>query len=499
MADSDRPGETRDPQRISRHATPLEGSAPTRPSGSQELQRISRATGSQEVQRISRATGAQEAQRISRVTGSQEQRASGRQAKIAGSGPINTLATRARRRKILLGIGAGVLVVGAVSLFVMWGAWSDSYEPNPQAAERASAPAAVAGPASPAASATPAPAQAHRRTAVGPAGQAVQAGASGDSATAGAGAMSAADGGTLALVKELDGGLAPAAAGAGTGPGPGAGSAPAAGSVARAQARDGGVAPVVEARRAPALAASKAAEARPRPGPVDAGVAAVSASPDAGRPAPPPRREDSRPSLADDYRGGHVSVDRFAPAAAVGSTMEGRIADFESGRPLPGATVEAIYGEQFIQVESDANGNFEIPGMVPGSHVVVWAGGRRQQWVAERIDVNIPASGKKTDVGVIELLHGDELGSRLEGWIGTYVTGRRGQVKVSAVNAWVPAYKAGIGVGDTILSVDGRDVRGLGSRAVGFLLRGPSGSSITLEVESSDGKRRKMTLERVVR
>jgi C-terminal processing protease CtpA/Prc len=47
--------------------------------------------------------------------------------------------------------------------------------------------------------------------------------------------------------------------------------------------------------------------------------------------------------------------------------------------------------------------------------------------------------------------------------------------------------------------VDGRDVRGLGPRAVGFLLRGPGGSSTPLEVESSDGKRRKLTLQRVVR
>jgi hypothetical protein len=304
--------------------------------------------------------------------------------------------------------------------------------------------------------------------------------------------MSAPDAGILAGAPQRDGGLAPSAAV--TTASTGAGNAPDAGAVARKQTRDAGLAPAVETRRAPAVASSKAAEPKPRPSAVDAGAAAASSSSDAVRPAPAPR-----PLLADDYRGGHVSVERFAPAAVSGSTMEGRIADFETGRPLGGATVEAIYGEQFIQVESDANGNFEIPGMVPGSHVVVWAGGRRQQWVAERIDVNIPASGKKTDVGVIELLHGDELGSRLDGWIGTYVTGRRGQVKVSAVNAWVPAYKAGIEVGDTILSINGRDVRGLGSRAVGFLLRGPSGSPITLEVESGDGKRRKMTLERVVR
>jgi len=97
------------------------------------------------------------------------------------------------------------------------------------------------------------------------------------------------------------------------------------------------------------------------------------------------------------------------------------------------------------------------------------------------------------------LLDGDELASRLDGWIGMYVARRGGQVKVTAVNAWVPANKAGIEAGDTVLSVDGRDVRGLGSRTVGFLLRGPSGSSVTLEVESGDGKRRKLTLTRVLR
>ena len=490
MADSGRPGEARDPRRISSRATPVEGGALTRATGSQEIQRISRATG---------PTGSQEVQRISRVTGSQEPRASGRQAKITGSGPIPTLGTRTKRRKILLGIGAGVLVVGAVSLFIMWGAWSDSYEPDPQAAERASAPIAAARAASPAASATPAPAPPRRRAAGGTASPPVLAGAGGDSAAAGAMAGSVPDAGTLTHAPSRDGGLTPSVTATGAGAGARAGNAPDAGSVAHAQGRDGGLAPPAETRRAPAIASSKAAEAKPRPPPVDAGVAPASSLPDGAKVALAPRRDDARPFLADDYRGGHVSVERFVPAAAAGSTMEGRIADFETGRPLAGATVEAIYGEQFIQVESDVNGNFEIPGMVPGSHVVVWAGGRRQQWVAERIDVNIPTSGKKTDVGVIELLHGDEMASRLEGWIGTYVTGRRGQVKVSAVNAWVPAYRAGIEVGDTILSVDGRDVRNLGSRAVGFLLRGPSGSSITLEVESSDGKRRKMTLERVVR
>ena len=67
------------------------------------------------------------------------------------------------------------------------------------------------------------------------------------------------------------------------------------------------------------------------------------------------------------------------------------------------------------------------------------------------------------------------------------------------MNSWVPADRAGIKVGDVILSVDGRALKGLGPRSVGFMLRGPTGSSTTLEVQSSDGNRRKLTLERIRR
>jgi C-terminal processing protease CtpA/Prc len=118
--------------------------------------------------------------------------------------------------------------------------------------------------------------------------------------------------------------------------------------------------------------------------------------------------------------------------------------------------------------------------------------------VAERFDVRIPNNGKNAQLGVISLLEGNEMDSHLNGWIGLYVARKEEKLKVSAVNAWVPANSAGIEVGDALLSVNGRDTKTMGPRTAAFLLRGPSGSSVTLEVESSDGKRRQVTLKRIL-
>ena len=195
--------------------------------------------------------------------------------------------------------------------------------------------------------------------------------------------------------------------------------------------------------------------------------------------------------------GSYTRVARFV--ASGGAVLEGKIVDVDSGRPVSGASVEARYKERLVETTTDASGGFRMPGMAPDSRVVVWFGGKRDHTVAERLEIAIPGEGKTAELGVIKLLNGDEMGSRLDGWIGLWVTRAGDHIKVSAVNSWVPADRAGIKVGDVILSVDGRALKGLGPRSVGFLLRGPTGTSTTLEVQSSDGNRRKLTLERIRR
>jgi len=286
-------------------------------------------------------------------------------------------------------------------------------------------------------------------------------------------------------------------------PSPTAAAAPAgrtaadAGVVTRAPGRDGGTAPAPAGQRTTPAAAARAAAAPHRSGPADAGVAAT---PDAGAgrriAALDVPRSRAGPSDMEDG-GSYTRVARFV--ASGGAVLEGKIVDVDSGRPVSGASVEARYKERLVETTTDASGGFRMPGMAPDSRVVVWFGGKRDHTVAERLEIAIPGEGKTAELGVIKLLNGDEMGSRLDGWIGLWVTRAGDHIKVSAVNSWVPADRAGIKVGDVILSVDGRALKGLGPRSVGFLLRGPTGTSTTLEVQSSDGNRRKLTLERIRR
>ncbi len=389
-------------------------------------------------------------------------RVSSERQRVSASQPISVASSAplfSRRRKILTIVGASFLPIAALLLFLA--VREDSESPT---AEERSSPGAP--------STAPGTAPRAGRPPLAPAREPVAA------ASPPAPAPTAGD-------------AAPApAAGAPATPAPRTADA---GVVTRASRRDGGTAPAGQ-RTTPA-AGAKAAATPPKAGPADAGVAAT---PDAGAGKKVALMDVLRsrtvPSDMDDGSS-YTRVDRFV--ASGGAVLVGKIVDIDSGRPVSGASVEARFTNRLVETATDATGGFRMPGMAPDSQVVVWVGGKRDNTVAERLEITMPGEGKMADVGVIKLLNGDELGSRLEGWIGLWVTRAGHNIGVSSVNPWAPAHRAGISVGDVILSVDGRAVKGLGPRSVGFLLRGPTGSSTTLEVQSSDGNRRKLTLERI--
>jgi hypothetical protein len=192
-----------------------------------------------------------------------------------------------------------------------------------------------------------------------------------------------------------------------------------------------------------------------------------------------------------------VRVARFVTSG--GASLKGRVLEAESDRPIPGVDVEVRLDRQYIISSADDAGQFNIPGMVPGSHVVVWVGGKRGVFVDERTDVTIPDEGQVGDAGSIRLLRGDELADRMDGWVGLFVSRRNGHIVVTSVNPWLPADRAGIEVGDALLSVNGRDVSALGPRAVTFLLRGPASSSVAIITQGGRDKRRDVVLQRVRR
>jgi hypothetical protein len=182
-----------------------------------------------------------------------------------------------------------------------------------------------------------------------------------------------------------------------------------------------------------------------------------------------------------------------------GATLKGRVIDSDLAKPSPGVTVEVHIGDAYMRSITDAAGAFRISGILANRRLTVWIIGPHDAFVAERLEVTSSGEGDTLDAGVIRLLRGDELAGHLEGWMGMFVTRRGRRNIVAAVSPWSPADRAGIEVGDVLLSIDGRDVDGLGPRAAGFLLRGPAGSRSNVALQNHAGTVVRYQLERVPR
>ena len=201
-----------------------------------------------------------------------------------------------------------------------------------------------------------------------------------------------------------------------------------------------------------------------------------------------------RPPFGEDAKSRLVA--HFTPTG--GANLKGRVIDADSGKPSTGVNIEAHVGDAFMRTVTDAAGNFRMTNIYTNRRLTVWLIGR-SDIVAERLEVTSPGEGETLDAGVVRLLRGDELASHLEGWMGMFVTRRGRRNVVAAVSPWSPADRAGIQVGDVLLSVEGRDVGGLGPRAASFLLRGPVGSKTTVALQNHDGTVVRYQLERVLR
>lgn len=90
----------------------------------------------------------------------------------------------------------------------------------------------------------------------------------------------------------------------------------------------------------------------------------------------------------------------------------------------------------------------------------------------------------------------EEIEGRFSG-VGLGVTKARGGLSVQSVFKRSPAERAGIEVGDTIVSVEGRSIAGLSAEAAAERIKGPEGTEVTVGVRSGPhGKPRPVKLTR---
>jgi carboxyl-terminal processing protease len=90
----------------------------------------------------------------------------------------------------------------------------------------------------------------------------------------------------------------------------------------------------------------------------------------------------------------------------------------------------------------------------------------------------------------------EQIEGRFSG-VGLGVTQVKGGLGVQSVFKRSPAERAGIGVGDTIVSVDGRSIAGLSAEAAATRIKGPEGTEVTVGVrDGSKGKPHEVKLTR---
>jgi hypothetical protein len=241
---------------------------------------------------------------------------------------------------------------------------------------------------------------------------------------------------------------------------------------------------------------------------------------DAGPPGPDfanaPRRERTSPSSHSDplpppptasipggplkIPGGKVNldsqrVDRFLEEG--GSAMNGRVLDADSGAGVADAQIEAWMGTRSIHGETDSEGRFRFEGLVPGSRITLWLTATTK-YVQERIDITVPGGTSNPFNTNFKLLPRSAGGGR-SGGIGVFLNRRGGKTVVTGLDAFGPAERAGVEIGDSIVAVGNRQTADLGPGAIEYLLRGPLGANVEVSVAGKTGAPKKLTLKRTGR
>lgn len=190
-----------------------------------------------------------------------------------------------------------------------------------------------------------------------------------------------------------------------------------------------------------------------------------------------------------------------------GVTVIGRLVDYDTAVPMPGLKVVAYAPGGFDRTTiSETDGRFSLTGLPAGRTVTVAVTINLRTHVPESRELDLPADRPQLDTGVIRIVPGDmnakdaALQRAGYGSLGLMSTNRNGQSIIDSVEAGLPGAKAGITVGDRLLTIDGKDVHDLGRRSVHFLMKGAADTKIALGlVPAAGGPPRTVTLTRISR
>jgi hypothetical protein len=185
-----------------------------------------------------------------------------------------------------------------------------------------------------------------------------------------------------------------------------------------------------------------------------------------------------------------------------GTKVVGRVAELDSGAPLPAATVQITAASSRLEGRTGPDGTFTIEGVPPGhARADIRPPGdfTNETHIAENIEIDVRQGTPSIDVGVIKLLKGsyrEKFGGNFSNR-GISPALLDGRPSVTAVRPGAPGEKAGLRNGELLLKMDGHSTEGLGNGALDFLAAGNVDKPLLLTVASREGgSQREVTLHR---
>jgi Carboxypeptidase regulatory-like domain/PDZ domain len=184
--------------------------------------------------------------------------------------------------------------------------------------------------------------------------------------------------------------------------------------------------------------------------------------------------------------------------AQASAAIRGRIVDYRTGHPVPGARAEGRgnAGGQ-LNATADASGIFILEGLPAGRLIDFAVTPPRGDYITDCQHRLTPARGGVVEIGDLPLFPGNNqrLGMHGAATTGIWFQSQEGRPAIYSVVPGSPGASAGARVGEFVLAVDDTDVRKASSSVVEGLVAS-SGQSVKLTLQAGSAPPRVITVVR---
>jgi len=173
---------------------------------------------------------------------------------------------------------------------------------------------------------------------------------------------------------------------------------------------------------------------------------------------------------------------------AGGAVVKGKVVEHPAGTPIVGVRVILLVSGPPLMRTTDQTGTFRFEGLIPGGEIDLVAGDALAGFIPERRGITLSPGKPEHDVGAIKLVRGNALSlAESRGEIGIVPDSKDGQAIVARVTPGLPADKAGVKVGELIMTLAGHGVSDVGPAGLAYLLSGAPSTSVEIGLRPAVG------------